>query len=899
MPGITALLEKKLLIKPGERGKVLYFLMFFMLVSAGMAIGRSTADALFLKRLGIEYLPLMYIIQGMMLAAVSMVYAAFADRIPAEKFFRALFAVLIMLVFASWTAMSASSSPLVYPVYYLVYEVASEILLVHAALYMNQNMTTIQTKRLAPLVYAGAQVGTIIGGLLLVVAAPAFGARNLLLLWCALLLVGAIVINVRHKRHGTSTHFRTPRKSRHLMKDCIEQVQQGIKFTYRSSLLRAASLALFFMVLAFYILCYSVNRIYTQTFDTEESLTRFFGLLTATTSVIALFMQLFVTSRAIKHFGVRTINLLFPATTLACLTALTFSFTLPAALLGSINKDSLMPAFRNPVRSMFFNALPAYMQGRARAMSIALVLPLALMGGGVILMLMQNMDTPVYFLVFGIFAAGLYLFYSQQMNKTYVGTLLATLKERLFLPDKHMYSDLQGGGEQTLKEIMRGINNADEEVSVAFAKVLVGSFPEKAAGIILERASNMETATADRALSLLAPLELSAYTDELYRLASNGDSHLQTTVMRLLLDKNHNASITEAIAKLHSSNPRMLSTAIHAALRYPDAHNNRNKAVAAWQSLLQSNTASRCAAMDNIQDFALLASPERQSLLTGYLDAFMSLLADASEHTSLRALQGLQQWKEAITPELAQAVIQATASENPQLRETAVGCLHLINDERRNMLIINAIGDGHIRVRKAGIATLQAVSKDYNESALQWISGNPASLRAQETLMTSLMDAHLPTSTYEEITQIKSREILLLQDALAILEQENETTVNSARPLLQYTLKEQLDQTIELVLLALESLYDKETIRIIHAGFACGDSRHIANACEVLGNLVKDSSICNLCDALLRASGEDPGHWKPRFASVDEVLQWCANHGNNWLSECGKQALQPAGKFNA
>jgi len=900
MPGTINLLEKKLLIKPGERGNLLYFLMFFMLVSAGMAIGRSTADALFLKRLGIEYLPLMYIIQGVMLATVSMVYAAFADRIPAEKFFRALFAVLIVLVFASWTAMSVNSSPLVYPVYYLVYEVASEILLVHAALYMNQNMTTIQSKRLAPLIYAGAQVGTITGGLLLVVAAPVFGTRNLLLLWCALLLVSAIVINLRHKRHGTSTHFRTPKKSSHLVNDCIEQVKQGVKFTYRYSLLRAASLALFFMVLAFYILCYSVNRIYTQTFDTEESLTRFFGLLTAATSATALFMQLFVTNRAIKHFGVRTINLLFPTTTLICLIALAFSFSLPAALLGSINKDALMPAFRNPVRTMFFNALPAYMQGRARAMSIALVLPLALMGGGVILMLMQNMNTPVYFLVFGIFAASLYLFFSQQMNKTYVGTLLATLKERLFLPDKHMYSDLQGGGEQTLKEIMRGINNADEEVSVAFAKVLVGSFPDKAAGIILERAGNMQTATADRALSLLAPLELSAYTDELHRLASNGDSHLQTTVTRLLLDKNHKASITEAIAQLHSSNPRMQSTAIHAALRYPDVHNNdRNKALAAWQSLLQSNTASRCAAMDNIQDFALLGRPERQSLLTDYLDAFISLLADASEHTSLRALQGLQQWKEAITPELAQAVIQATASEDPQLREAAVGCLHLINEERRNKLIINAIGDGHIRVRKAGIAILRSVSKDYNESALQWIFGNQASLRAQETLMTSLMNAHLPTSIYEEIAQIKSREILLLQDALAILEQDNEITVNSARPLLQYTLKEQLDQTIELVLLALESLYDKETIRIIHAGFACGDSRHIANACEVLGNLVKNSSIDNLCDALQRASGEDPGHWKPRFASVDEVLQWCVNHGNNWLSECGKQALQPAGKFNA
>ncbi|MDX2456143.1 MAG: hypothetical protein QNL87_01405, partial [Gammaproteobacteria bacterium] len=416
-------LERKLLIQPGERGSVLYFLFFFMLVSAGMAIGRSTADALFLKRLGIEYLPLMYIIQSMLLAAVSLVYAAFADRIPAEKFFRALFATLIVLVLASWFAMSASSSALIYPAYYLVYEVASEVLLVHAALYMNQNMNTLQAKRLTPLVYAGAQIGTITGGLLLVVAAPVFGTQNLLLLWCGLLVTGAVVIMFRHKHHGTSTHFRAPKKSQNLLRDCVEQVHQGIKFTYRSSLLRASSLALFFMVLSFYILCYSANRIYTQTFDTEESLTRFFGLLTATTSAVALVLQLFVTNRAIRHVGVRTINLLFPWTTIACLTVLTFSFSLPSAILGSFNKDVLMPAFRNPVRSMFFNVLPDYMQGRARAMSIALVLPLALMLCGVLLILMQHLDSPVYFLVPGFLTAGLYLLYSRQMNKAYVGTL--------------------------------------------------------------------------------------------------------------------------------------------------------------------------------------------------------------------------------------------------------------------------------------------------------------------------------------------------------------------------------------------------------------------------------------------------------------------------------------------
>jgi hypothetical protein len=143
-------------------------------------------------------------------------------------------------------------------------------------------------------------------------------------------------------------------------------------------------------------------------------------------------------------------------------------------------------------------------------------------------------------------------------------------------------------------------------------------------------------------------------------------------------------------------------------------------------------------------------------------------------------------------------------------------------------------------------------------------------------------------SVFAGIARNKSEEILLLQEALALL---NHANGNTARSLLQHTLKEQLDRTIELVLLALESLYNKETIRIIHAGFSSGDSRHIANACEVLGNLDKNAMISNLNDALQASAGGDFEQQNQRFTSVDEVLQWCADHANDWLSQCGRQAL--------
>ena len=186
---------------------------------------------------------------------------------------------------------------------------------------------------------------------------------------------------------------------------------------------------------------------------------------------------------------------------------------------------------------------------------------------------------------------------------------------------------------------------------------------------------------------------------------------------------------------------------------------------------------------------------------------------------------------------------------------------------------------------------MKSISEKYTDRALTWIKGNAASLRAQQALLTSILNEPLPKSVFADIARSKSGEILLLQDAHATFERENRSTGNTARSLLQHTLKEQLDQTIELVLLALEPLYNSETIRIVHAGFSSGDSRHIANACEVLENLGKDPMISNLSDALQRSAG---GHFEPGgqdFTSIDDVLNWCAEHGNSWLNECGKQAF--------
>ena len=71
-------MAKLLMVKKAEWPKLTYFFCLFLVISAGLAIGRGTADALFLKRFGIQYLPFMYVGLGVLMATVSTIYAAYA-----------------------------------------------------------------------------------------------------------------------------------------------------------------------------------------------------------------------------------------------------------------------------------------------------------------------------------------------------------------------------------------------------------------------------------------------------------------------------------------------------------------------------------------------------------------------------------------------------------------------------------------------------------------------------------------------------------------------------------------------------------------------------------------------------------------------------------------------------
>ena len=200
-----------LMVKRNEWLRVGYFCSLFFVISAGLAIGRGTADALFLKRFGIQYLPVMFLVLGVLMATVSTVYAAYADRLAPERTFYILLGTLAVLLLGNWYLMTTNADSLAYPLYYLLFEISSELLIMHASLYFTANFDNEQSKRLLPMTLAGLQMGEIAGGLILT-ATPVMGVQGLVIVWSGLAATAVLIVMMRHRTVGLSPFFHPGRR---------------------------------------------------------------------------------------------------------------------------------------------------------------------------------------------------------------------------------------------------------------------------------------------------------------------------------------------------------------------------------------------------------------------------------------------------------------------------------------------------------------------------------------------------------------------------------------------------------------------------------------------------------------------------------------------------------------
>lgn len=880
-------LTNLLMIKDEERSALLYYVTLFVLLGVGLSVGRGSMAALFLKRYGVEYLPVMYVALSVCLAATSITYAAYVDRVASERLFVKMLGMLGALIASSWAFMTFTNVEWVYPAYYLVYELTSEMLLIHAKLYVDQNFDSLQLQRLSAPMFASAHIGKTVGGLVLGVIAPLIGVANTLLIWAAFVIIPVLLIVRRHADVGMSPFFRPGRKGRGGLRQSINQVTQGMKFFQKTALLRASSYAFFFMVISFFILNYAVDRVLAETFPREDQLAAFIGWVTAIMGALALLIQMLVTGRLLRYFGVTKVGLIFPSSMVLSFLALLITFTLPAALIGMFSRDVIFHAIRKPARMVFLHALPDYMLGRVSALSIGMVLPLALLAASGFLLLTQNLPNPFYFVVGGVFSSLWYLYFRMRANRTYTPALLSTLSHRLFLPHRHGEDLLHAGNEELCQELARGVAGPDDNMALAYARMMTAVCPDQAPQAISQRLPTASISMRDRLLRLLIANNLPV-SDILVDALSDTDIRLRATILEALFEAKDQRALGYVAQCLQSDNPRLAAVGVFGVYRYALA-DLEPTAKQIWEQLLSSRQD-----VEIIPGLELLAQmPDRR-----LEPRLRELLLHSSVRVRRAALNALGRFPHGALVDFAPVLKDAYGREEPELRVLCVKSFRVLDATTRRGLTLQALEDDHHIVREAA---LNMLGKDEGQNQAistlsRWILENRGFPRAQQSALSALSRYRLPADIFKRIAESKVKEAGSLFCARQAIRRGvgNQGKIDTDLSLLEIVLQERISQVLDVALMAMENYEDPSAIATIRAGLASRERRHVAQACEALHNL-RDQKLSAPLIALVDHSGSDRKIAREisgtHFENTREAVSWCISHPDSWLRECAMHAV--------
>ena len=875
-----------ILVRENEYKHVLYFFVVYLIAGCGNAFGRSSTDALFFKRFGIEYLPVMYIILGISLSLISIFYAAFSDRIKPERFFITLYSLMIGALIINWSIMTYGSTNYIYPVYFVVYEVASEVFLIHSAFYLSQNFDSMQAKRLFPVIMSGALIGSIIGGTTISLVATKIGIHNIIILWCILLGTSILLIAYWHKHNGSSPYYRSQYKSSKRFKQAVSQITFGAKLLKSSNLLRYSSLALFFMVITFYVLCYSVNRVYTTTFTTEEELTSFFGKLTAVTSFLALTMQIFITNKVINKFGAKNVNLFFPLTSLVSYIGLLTSFSLNSALVGSLNKDAIMPAFRNPVRAIFFNAIPENIRGRALSIQIVIVLPLALATCGTLLLFMQKMGEPVYFLSIGIVAAICYLFYNHKMNNAYLSEILSNLKQRILIPDNNS-NNLSSSCGINANDFVNKIDKLDNNSLVSFVKILFKSNPDIAREVILNNTLHASSAIRDQIISIVLPVNPIGFSEYLWKSYDNSDNHLKLTILTALFKISDPQAVILIPQLLNDKNPRLKSAGIIGAISTKN-DNLIKAAIKEWQTIISSENGNDYYLSLELMPCLQTESQSMKPIIESYKRSIISKITCEIDRVQKETVEALQYWPEVKFNEILPFLENTYKHESNKDKINCIKRCSLLEEPIANNIIAQALEDISPSVCYEAAKLLYSHTQNANKQFFNWLTqGCIGSPRYQNALIKVLLTNNVKPEVFEQIAYKKSKEALELNEILGVLSCADKSSPPTQITI--YAIEERIQEYIDLCLLAMQAIEHREDIYIIREGLKSKDSRHIANAHEVITHF-KNKKITKILSNLI-----DKPNYKisacmleAKIKDISRAITWCATHNDPWIKYCAQ-----------
>ena len=478
--------------------------LLLFLIRVSNILFNNFAETAFLKRFGVEYLPIVYVANSITTFVIMGILAGIMARLPAG---RLLSRVLVFcgISVGALRFVIPLGIELIYPVLFVLksqYEVLLGLFFWNMA---NDLFNTRQSKRLFPLITAGGVIGGVAGSFGTPLLAKFMLLDNLMLAYTVTTILAGLTVK---KMASLYPAIGVPeRKSKKIKKRSspIDEFKKILPIMKESLLVKILIMLTLIPNIIIPIINYQFNFVIDQTFATESGMINFFGYFRGALNIISFIILLFV-GKIYGRWGLPVALMFHPFNYLLAFLSLLLRFDIVSAIYARVSTNVLRTTINNPARAVLMGLFPASYRSVVRPFLRGTVVRIGILIGSGIIMLTEGWLHPRFLSIFACIFTTSWIGTVILLKKRYSSILIDLIskdmidfhsleKEEL----NHVFMDK--GVIETLKKAFSGAKGKE---AVWYGKLLRSLNLPELDSLILEVLKNQDQETSARLVELLS-----------------------------------------------------------------------------------------------------------------------------------------------------------------------------------------------------------------------------------------------------------------------------------------------------------------------------------------------------------------------------------------------------------
>ena len=423
------LLSRWLKVYEDEVGIFLWSTVLLFLIRSSNILFNNFAETAFLKRFGVEYLPVVYIANSISTFFIMGVISGIMARLPGSRL------LTYMLVFCGTSVAGLRfivplGFDLLYPVLFILktqYEVLLGLVFWNLA---NDLFNTRQSKRLFPLITAGGVLGGVIGSFATPFLARTISLDNLMFAYLGSTMLAAAAVQRMGVQFPTLLFPDNKAMKTKSRSSLIGELKKILPVIRESKLVRVLIVLTLLPNVVIPIMNYQFNFAIDQQFATEGGMIKFFGYFRGALNIISLIVLLFV-GRLYGRWGLPVALMFHPFNYLLAFAAFLLRFDIFSAMYARISTIVLRTTINNPARAVLVGIVPTTYRAVVRPFLRGTVVRVGVLIGSGLIMASKSFVHPRYLSIVAILFVGTWVVATLLLKKGYAKILLELISRNM------------------------------------------------------------------------------------------------------------------------------------------------------------------------------------------------------------------------------------------------------------------------------------------------------------------------------------------------------------------------------------------------------------------------------------------------------------------------------------